>query len=103
MLHDQSLMARRIRRRECIQDLTTHAAAYVTVSELAEYWLVSRKMIYKQIEAGTLRIVKLGPRLLRIRTVEAVDFERRASMHRPTPETIRTPVVESQRLNHGGR
>src|ERR1700682_4942399 len=103
MLHDQSLMARRIKRRGRIQNLSTHPAAYVTVSELAEYWLVSRRIIYKQIAAGTLHTIKLGPRLLRIRTVEAVDFERRASMHRPAPDTIKAPVVESHQLNHGGR
>ena len=73
-----------INRRARIQDLKTHTAPYVTVSELADYWLVSRKLIYKQIEAGTLHTIKLGPRLLRIRTAEALDFERRANMHRPT-------------------
>jgi hypothetical protein len=71
------------------------------VSDLAEYWLVSRKMIYKQIDAGMIRTVQLGPRLLRIRTVEAVDFERRASMHRPMPDAIRANGGESQRLNDG--
>ena len=48
-----------------IHNLSTHQERYITVSELAEYWLVSRKDIYKQIDAGTLRAIKLGPRVLR--------------------------------------
>jgi excisionase family DNA binding protein len=62
----------------------------VTVTELAEYWLVSRKQIYKQIEAGTLRAIRLGPRLLRISTAQALDFEKRAKMR---PETDAAAVA----------
>jgi excisionase family DNA binding protein len=58
-----------------------HLEPYVTVAELARYWLVSRKLIYKQIEAGTLRAIRLGPRLLRIRTPVAIEFERSAHMN----------------------
>jgi excisionase family DNA binding protein len=50
------------------------------VGQLAQYWSVSRKQIYKQIEAGTLNAFRLGPRLLRIRTVDALKFERSAKM-----------------------
>jgi excisionase family DNA binding protein len=63
-----------------VKDLQSHSEPYVTVAELAEYWLVGRKQIYKQIEAGTLPAIRLGPRLLRIRTVDARAFERSASM-----------------------
>jgi excisionase family DNA binding protein len=63
-----------------IRALKDHPEPYVTTSELAEYWNVSRKQIYKQIEAGTLRAIKLGPRLLRISTTEALRFERIAKM-----------------------
>ncbi len=88
-------------RRASIQDLRTHPAPYVTVSELAEYWLVSRKQIYKQIEAGTLHTIKLGPRLLRIRTTEALDFERRANMHRPPRDKEKSvSVARSGAVNH---
>ena len=66
----------------------THPEPYVTVGELAEYWLVSRKQIYKQIDAGTLRAIKLGPRLLRISTPEALHFERRANMHPPARQQV---------------
>ena len=63
-----------------LKDLQSHPEPYVTVADLAEYWLVGRKQIYKQIEAGTLPAIRLGPRLLRIRTADARAFERRANM-----------------------
>jgi excisionase family DNA binding protein len=66
-----------------LEDLETHPEAYVTIGELARYWLVSRKQIYKQIEAGTLPAIRLGPRLLRIGTADALAFERRANMRTP--------------------
>ena len=68
--------------------MRAHPEPYVTVGELADYWLVSRKQIYKQIEAGTLHAIKLGPRLLRISTPEAIAFERRANMHPPPREEL---------------
>ena len=63
-----------------IKDLQSHSAPYVTVAELAAYWLVGRKQIYKQIDAGTLPAIQLGPRLLRIRKSDAQAFERSAKM-----------------------
>ena len=63
-----------------IQNLATHAAPYVSVAELAKYWQVSRKQIYKQIDAGTLHAIRLGPRLYRIKTTEALAFEKRARL-----------------------
>jgi excisionase family DNA binding protein len=67
-------------KRKRLADLKSHPEAYVTIGELAEYWMVSRKQIYKQIDAGTLRAIRLGPRLLRIRTADAIEFEQRAKM-----------------------
>jgi excisionase family DNA binding protein len=72
-----------------IQNLEMHPRAFVTTSELSEYWLVSRKQIYKQIQAGTLKAIRLGPRLMRVSTAEALAFERLAKMQ---PE--REPVAE---------
>ena len=66
-----------------IRDLAAHPEPYVTVAELAEYWFVSRKQIYKQIDAGTLAAIRFGPRLMRIRTTESIEFEHRANMRRP--------------------
>ena len=67
-----------------LKDLKSHPEPYVTVAELAEYWLVGRKQIYKQIEAGTLPAIRLGPRIMRIRTADALQFERLANMHAAT-------------------
>ena len=79
-----------------VRDLLNHSEPYVTVAELADYWLVSRKQIYKQIDAGLLPAIRLGPRLLRIRTADALEFERKADMHQasrgqnaPTPRPLR--------------
>jgi excisionase family DNA binding protein len=57
-----------------IKDLSTHPRPFVTVRELAQFWGVSRHELYKQIDAGTLPAVRLGPRLYRIRTDEAFRF-----------------------------
>jgi excisionase family DNA binding protein len=65
-----------------IRDINAHPESYVTVAELAEYWLVGRKQIYKQINAGTLPAIRLGPRLMRINTADAIAFERRANLGR---------------------
>ena len=69
-----------------VQDLQTHPDPYLTVAELATYWLVGRKYIYKLIGTGRLRAIRLGPRLLRIRTTVAIQFERRSI----TPSLQRT-------------
>lgn len=77
-----------------IHDLAKHPAPYVTVSELAAYWRVSRKQIYKQIEAGTLPAIRLGPRLYRIRTSVAREFQERARM---VPEEAASDPINSRR------
>jgi excisionase family DNA binding protein len=71
------------RKRPPLRDLSTHPEPYVTIGELAAYWLVSRKQLYKQIDAGTLPAIRLGPRLFRIRTADARKFERSANMQPP--------------------
>jgi excisionase family DNA binding protein len=60
-------------------DLASRVAPYVTVNELARYWTISRKHIYKLIEQGNLPAIRLGPRSLRIRTSDALQFERQGS------------------------
>ena len=80
-----------------ISHLESHPDVYVSVADLAAYWCVSRKQIYKQIQAGTLSAVRIGPRLLRIRTAEAIKFERVAKLapalaQRPTPAVVRHPL-----------
>jgi excisionase family DNA binding protein len=71
-----------------LRDLAAHPEPYVTVAELADYWLVGRKQIYKQIDAGQLPAIRLGPRLMRIRTKDAIEFERRANMRRPPQRAV---------------
>jgi excisionase family DNA binding protein len=78
-----------------LQDLASHLATYVTVNELAEYWMISRKQIYKQIEMGYLPAIRLGPRLLRIRTIDALQFERSASSALAANDTT-PPVAPNQ-------
>jgi excisionase family DNA binding protein len=70
-----------------LRDLASHAAPYVTVNELSQYWLISRKQIYKQIEKGTLPAIRFGPRSLRIRTKDACQFERQSSRELPQRES----------------
>lgn len=58
-----------------IDDLDTHQAKYVTVEELAEYWKITPKTIYRHIEKGALpNTVKLPGGAIRIPTVEARSY-----------------------------
>ncbi|MGH9147215.1 MAG: helix-turn-helix domain-containing protein [Vicinamibacterales bacterium] len=61
-------------------DLRTHVAAYVTVGELAEYWAVSRRQIYRQIQSGDLLALKFGPRLWRVSADSARQLERTSEL-----------------------
>ena len=61
-----------------IRSLSDHPKPYVVVAELAEYWGVSRRQIYTLVQMGALEAIRLGPRLLRIRTRLALAFERSA-------------------------
>jgi excisionase family DNA binding protein len=58
-----------------IRDLTCHPSTFVTVDELAQYWSLSRRQVRKHIQSGTLEAMVLGPRLYRIRTAAALEFE----------------------------
>jgi excisionase family DNA binding protein len=62
-----------------IINLNTHATSYVTVAELAEYWEVTRQLVYKHIQNGLLPAMRLGPRCFRVRTADALEFERALS------------------------
>jgi excisionase family DNA binding protein len=86
-----------------VRDLAVHPEPYVTVAELADYWLVGRKQIYKQIDAGTLPAIRLGPRLMRIRTADAIKFERRANMRRPSQRAVEPPKQPVKRPAHHAR
>jgi excisionase family DNA binding protein len=70
-----------------IRDLGSHAARYVTIAELAEYWGVSRQQIYKRIDSGALDAIQLGSRLVRVPTTAALEYERKARV-RSTAQVI---------------
>ena len=83
-----------------IRDLAAHQAPYVTVAELAEYWAVSRRQIYKRIESGALEAIRLGSHLYRVRTCAARECERRATVictvrEETHPETTASPAPRS--------
>ena len=63
-----------------ITQLAKHSSSYVTPGELAEYWGVSRKLIYKQINDGQLKAVRLSPRIVRINVRDAQHFESRVQL-----------------------
>jgi excisionase family DNA binding protein len=59
-----------------IHNLANHAAPYVTVRELAEYWRVSQRQIRQRVATGHLSGLRLGPRICRISVASALAFER---------------------------
>jgi excisionase family DNA binding protein len=82
-----------------ITNLNTHSASYVTVAELAEYWDVTRQLVYKHIQSGLLPAMRLGPRCFRVRTKDAVEFEQLLSSKwstngPPPPVGPRTLLVQ---------
>jgi hypothetical protein len=94
-----------------IIDLDTHPEPYVTMSDLADYWRVSRKQVYKQIESGMLRATVLGP-MLRICTIDAIRFEEMAVMrtsererasHRANGAVVINAANRTSYSSNGGR
>lgn len=57
-----------------ILNLETHQAQFVTVQELAEYWGVSTKTIYRHIDKGALKALQLPEGALRIPIAEARSY-----------------------------
>jgi len=66
---------------------------YVTVAELAEILLVSRKQIYKAVEDNPWIAIRLGPRLLRI---SLEDYA--VAVVKPVPATQEDLVERLKRL-----
>jgi excisionase family DNA binding protein len=60
-----------------LTDLHAYSGTFLTVSQLSEYWNVSRKHVLKLIESGDLEAVRLGPRTHRVPVHSVVDFEER--------------------------
>src|SRR5688572_3597615 len=59
-----------------IRDINEHPDPFVTPDELATYLKVSLDTIHRAIRRGALAAVRVGPRLLRIRTEDARRFLR---------------------------
>ena len=60
-----------------ILDLATHREPHITVEQLAEFWGVSPRTLYRHIEKGALRVVYIGPfRRIRIPIQEARRYGR---------------------------
>lgn len=57
-----------------ILDLDTHPEAHVTPAELAAYWCVNVKTIYRDISKGALAAIRLPGGALRIKTKIARDY-----------------------------
>lgn len=73
-----------------ITNLANHAAPYVTVRELAEYWRVSQKQIRQRVADGRLSGLRLGPRICRISVASARAFERASEQAFSAPARIDT-------------
>lgn len=69
--------------REPLRDLQSYPEPFVKTEDLAQYWYVSHRQIYKQIEDGRLPAIRVGPRTVRIPTRDAADFEKRLMLHGP--------------------
>jgi hypothetical protein len=67
----------RSRSERSIQSLASHPSAYVTPAELAKYWQLAPTELLEHIQDGTLKAIRFGARLFRIRTKDAIEFERR--------------------------
>lgn len=65
-----------------IVSLATVTRRHVTPRELAAYWGIDRRVIYKWIDAGLLPAVRFPGRIVRVRTAEAIAFEQRHDLAR---------------------
>ena len=58
-------------------NLATHPEPHVSVAELAQYWAVSQRTIYRDIEKGALKIMRVGSTgIVRIPIEEARRYGR---------------------------
>jgi excisionase family DNA binding protein len=74
-----------------IRDLHKHPEPVVTPDEFAAYLKVSVDTIHRAIRSGALPAIRIGPRLLRIRTEDAREYLR------PThPATRRSPKTRAR-------
>ena len=60
-----------------VDDLRAHSGEFVTVSELAHYWHVSERTIYRHIFKGALPAIRIGPfGRLRLKIRDGLNYGR---------------------------
>jgi excisionase family DNA binding protein len=87
-----------------IRSLSEHPLSFVTVRELAEYWLVSQKQIRRHVASGCLQGIRVGPRLYRITVASALALEQafeRSAVAAATQNKVRlsAPQEDAARKN----
>lgn len=60
-----------------IPDIGRSGGQFITVSELAKYWHISSRTVYRHIEKGAIPVLRVGPfGRLRIRLTDAIEYGR---------------------------
>jgi excisionase family DNA binding protein len=92
------------KQRPRLRDLSSHPEPYVSTEDLAQYWSVSRRQIYKHIENGSLPAIRMGPRSVRIPTRGAAEFEKRSTFAGPvTPPSASSDRPAREPVDRGAR
>jgi excisionase family DNA binding protein len=78
-----------------IKNLSSHPVTYVSVRDLASYWMVSRRQIYKYISSGELPAVRMSARCYRVSTRAAAEFERLRTRRGGEPALTQVPQPDS--------
>jgi hypothetical protein len=68
-----------------ITSLETHPVPYVRIAELAAYWGVAPKVLYKLMANGCLYAVRFGARSTRVSIAEALRCEHEARFQPAKP------------------
>jgi hypothetical protein len=77
-----------------IRNLRNHPSAIVTPAELATYWHLTSAELREYIEGGALKAIRFGTSVYRIRTKDAIEFQRRKRISpRRRPRQSKWPKV----------
>jgi hypothetical protein len=87
--------ARKAEDKSPIQTLRSHPSAIVTPAELVKYWRLTSAELREHIEGGALKAIRFGTGVFRIRTKDAIDFQRRNRIPR------RQSALETKRRRNG--
>ncbi len=83
---------------------TRASPAYMTPRDIAERWQCSVRTVERKISDGTLRAVRFGPKLVRIRPEDLTAFEEtlcalndpQSTAGAPTPGTSSGPRADAR-------